>query len=101
AHDLPPVGQAPLVAIARAAALARRAVAAAPPTPRPAPGVRGGGTGADAGVRAEDLLLRVDGQAIQSGDALNRYLRSLPQGREVVLELLRQNRPHTLRFPAP
>ena len=63
--------------------------------------VAGGSIADQAGLRGEDLLLRIDGQVIESGEKLERYVHAAPSGRILVLELLRQNRPLTLRLTAP
>ena len=54
-----------------------------------------------AGIQAEDLLLKMDGKAITGDDALRSYAASLPKGTTLVLELLRDNRPLTLRLVVP
>ena len=56
---------------------------------------------ARAGAQANDLLLKMDGRPIASADALRDYAASLPSGQAITLELLRDNRPVTIRLNAP
>ncbi len=56
---------------------------------------------ARAGAQADDLLLKMDGRPISSADALRDYAASLSSGQAITLELLRDNRPVTIRLNAP
>lgn len=49
-----------------------------------------------AGLRSNDLILKVDGRDVASGEALLRYLQSA--GSSVTLDLLRDNRPQRLEM---
>ena len=56
---------------------------------------------ARAGIQANDLLLKMDGRPISSANALREFAAGLPQGQIMTLELLRDNRPVTIRLKAP
>ncbi|MDB5444938.1 MAG: hypothetical protein JWQ97_255 [Phenylobacterium sp.] len=58
--------------------------------------VQPGGSAAQAGVRAGDLLLRFDGELVASVDDLHRMLTAERAGRGCEAEILREGRLHTL-----
>lgn len=63
--------------------------------------VRPGSAAASAGLRDEDLLLKVDGRAVGKADDLKRQVAALPAGTALELQLLRNNRPVTVRLVVP
>lgn len=63
--------------------------------------VRGGTEAARAGLREGDLLLRLAGEKIASPADFERLLGRLPSGREVTVELLRDDRPVSLELQVP
>lgn len=58
--------------------------------------VEAGSLAERAGLRANDLILKVNGRDVASGEALLRYLQSA--GSNVTLDLLRDNRPQRLEM---
>lgn len=54
-----------------------------------------------AGVRADDLILKMDGRTVTSGGALRDYVAGRRPGSVVELQVLRENRPVTLRLEVP
>ena len=58
--------------------------------------VQAGGAAARAGVRKNDLILKVDGRDVVDAGALERYVASRPRGSTVTLSLLRNNVPQRI-----
>lgn len=59
-----------------------------------------GSAAARAGIQANDLLLKVDGQSIANQEQFQALMREL-QGKTVSIDLLRANRPIAIRFTVP
>ena len=63
--------------------------------------VRPGSAAAKAGLKADDLLLKMDGRTITGVAELRNYTASLRSGRTLELELLRNNRPVSIALTVP